>query len=166
MGCHFQLQGIFQTQGSNPRLLHFLHWQVDFLLKQVMLIMGTQHRSTREREMLGKQIVYVDLGTRNLSYYSPSPANARIVLDLVCFPSEFLFEQDWEQDDHSVHSLTTQSIRQGISHAICSGGGDAGQRLPDTSSPVINQIKTAADEWKTEASPGTFRFISSSMTSA
>ena len=59
-----------------------------------MSIMGTQHRSTREREMLGKQIVYLDLGTRNLSYYSPSPANARIVLDLVCFPSEFLFEQD------------------------------------------------------------------------
>ena len=82
------------AQGSNPCLLHFLHWQVDFLLKQIMSIMGTQHRSTREREMLGKQIVYLDLGTRNLSYYSPSPANARIVLDLVCFPSEFLFEQD------------------------------------------------------------------------
>ena len=116
--------------------------------------------------MLGKQIVYLDLGTRNLSYYSPSPANARIVLDLVCFPSEFLFEQDWEQGDHSVHSLTTQSTRQGISQAICSGGGDAGQRLPDTSSPVINQIKTDADECKTEASPGTLRFTSSSVTSA
>ena len=30
-GCHFQLQGIFQTQGSNPRLLHLLYWQVDSL---------------------------------------------------------------------------------------------------------------------------------------
>ena len=28
VGCHFLLQGIFQTQGSNPRLLH---WQVDSL---------------------------------------------------------------------------------------------------------------------------------------
>ena len=27
MGCHALLQGIFPTQGSNPRLLHFLHWQ-------------------------------------------------------------------------------------------------------------------------------------------
>ena len=27
-GCHFLLQGIFQTQGSNPRLLCLLHWQV------------------------------------------------------------------------------------------------------------------------------------------
>ena len=25
MGCHFFLQGIFQTQGSNPCLLHLLH---------------------------------------------------------------------------------------------------------------------------------------------
>ena len=27
-GCHFFLQGIFLSQGSNPRLLHLLHWQV------------------------------------------------------------------------------------------------------------------------------------------
>ena len=30
--CHFCLQGLFLTQGSNPCLLHFLHWQVDSLL--------------------------------------------------------------------------------------------------------------------------------------
>ena len=29
VGCHFLLQGIFLTQGSN---LHLLHWQVDSLL--------------------------------------------------------------------------------------------------------------------------------------
>ena len=28
VGCHFLLQGIFPTQGSNPNLLH---WQVDYL---------------------------------------------------------------------------------------------------------------------------------------
>ena len=28
MGCHFLLQGIFPTHGSNP---HLLHWQVDSL---------------------------------------------------------------------------------------------------------------------------------------
>ena len=27
MGCHFLLQGISPTQGSNSRLLHLLHWQ-------------------------------------------------------------------------------------------------------------------------------------------
>ena len=31
MGCHALLQGIFPTQGSNPRLLCLLHWQVDYL---------------------------------------------------------------------------------------------------------------------------------------
>ena len=31
MGCHALFQGIFQTQGLNPRLLCFLHWQVGSL---------------------------------------------------------------------------------------------------------------------------------------
>ena len=31
VGCHVLLQGIFPTQGSNPSLLHLLHWQVDSL---------------------------------------------------------------------------------------------------------------------------------------
>ena len=26
VGCHFLLQGIFPTQGSNPRLLPLQHW--------------------------------------------------------------------------------------------------------------------------------------------
>ena len=29
-GYHFLLKEIFPTQGLNPRLLHFLHWQADF----------------------------------------------------------------------------------------------------------------------------------------
>ena len=32
VGCHFLLQGIFPTQGSNPCLLSLLHWQADALL--------------------------------------------------------------------------------------------------------------------------------------
>ena len=31
LGCHFLLQGIFQTQGSNPGLLCLLQWQVGSL---------------------------------------------------------------------------------------------------------------------------------------
>ena len=31
VGCHFLLQGIFSNQGSNPHLLHLLHWQADHL---------------------------------------------------------------------------------------------------------------------------------------
>ena len=32
VGCHALFQGIFPTQGSNPRLLCLLNWQEDFLL--------------------------------------------------------------------------------------------------------------------------------------
>ena len=32
VGCCALLQGIFPTQGSNPRLLYLLHWQVGSLL--------------------------------------------------------------------------------------------------------------------------------------
>ena len=31
VGCHAILQGIFPTQGLNPRLLRLLHWQVGSL---------------------------------------------------------------------------------------------------------------------------------------
>ena len=31
VGCHFLLQGIFQTQGLNLHLLWLLHWQADSL---------------------------------------------------------------------------------------------------------------------------------------
>ena len=31
VGCHFLLQGIFPTQGSNPCLLYLANWQVDSL---------------------------------------------------------------------------------------------------------------------------------------
>ena len=31
VGCHALPQGIFLTQGSNPHLLHLLHWQADSL---------------------------------------------------------------------------------------------------------------------------------------
>ena len=31
MGCHALLQGIFPTQGSNPQLLHLLHWKAGSL---------------------------------------------------------------------------------------------------------------------------------------
>ena len=31
VGCHAFLQGMFPTQGSNPRLLCLLHWQANSL---------------------------------------------------------------------------------------------------------------------------------------
>ena len=29
VGCHFLLQGIFLTEGSNPHVFHLWHWQAD-----------------------------------------------------------------------------------------------------------------------------------------
>ena len=41
VGCHFLLQGIFPSQGSNPGILHLLHWQVGSL---PLLPPGIRHR--------------------------------------------------------------------------------------------------------------------------
>ena len=57
VGCHALLQGIFLTEGSNPRLLSLLHWQVGSLpgkpdaslsncsVKQLLLIVLTNSLS-------------------------------------------------------------------------------------------------------------------------
>ena len=60
VGCHFLLQGIFLTQGSNPSLLCLLHWQSDSLplhhlrtqVKRWMEV-GGGTSDTEEREMTG-----------------------------------------------------------------------------------------------------------------
>ena len=45
VGCHFLLQGIFPTQGSNPHLSSLLHWQLGSLplapLGKPFIILGT-----------------------------------------------------------------------------------------------------------------------------
>jgi len=38
MCCHFLLQGIFPSQGSNSHLQHLLHWQVDSLPIRVWVL--------------------------------------------------------------------------------------------------------------------------------
>ena len=38
MDCHFLLQGIFLTQGSNPCLLSLLHWKAD---SKLLVLPGT-----------------------------------------------------------------------------------------------------------------------------
>ena len=43
VGCHFLLQGIFLTQGSNPRLLRVWHWQADSLpLCHLLFLISSQ----------------------------------------------------------------------------------------------------------------------------
>ena len=51
--CHFLLQGIFPTQGSNPCLLHLLNWQADSLSLQHL---GSSAESQYIDEILGNDI--------------------------------------------------------------------------------------------------------------
>ena len=51
VGCHFLLQGIFLTQGSSPRLLNLLHWQVDSL--------PLRHMGSHTTCILASQIFYL-----------------------------------------------------------------------------------------------------------
>ena len=56
VGCHFLLQGIFPTQGSNLWLLCLLHWQVDSLplalpVKSHIYISGAQQPAGGEEPM-------------------------------------------------------------------------------------------------------------------
>ena len=46
MSCHFLLQGIFLTQGSNPHFLQLLHWQVNSYHWR-------EEKGTTEDEMVG-----------------------------------------------------------------------------------------------------------------
>ena len=41
VGCHTLIQGIFLTQGGNPRLLYLLHWQAELPLAPPGKIWGT-----------------------------------------------------------------------------------------------------------------------------
>ena len=58
VGCHFLLQGIFLTQGSNPSLLHLLH------CRQILY-----HWATRESESESHSVVSNSLQPHGL--YSP-----------------------------------------------------------------------------------------------
>ena len=55
MGCHFLLQGIFLTQGSNP---HLLHWAslVAQLVKNLPAVQETQFRSLGWEDPLEKEM--------------------------------------------------------------------------------------------------------------
>ena len=54
VGCHFLLQGIFPTQGSNPRLLNVLRWQTGSLPlvppgEALIQVHHLQRKSTRKK---------------------------------------------------------------------------------------------------------------------
>lgn len=60
---------------------------------------------------------------------------------LLWLPSAILLEHEWEHGDHWDHSLSTQSVAQGISQTMTSGRGSSEQRWYGTSSPRANKTK-------------------------
>ena len=61
--CHFLLQGVFLTQGSNPHLLCLLHWQADSLPLSHL-------RSSQDREV-SENLSFVSDSLQPHGLYSP-----------------------------------------------------------------------------------------------
>ena len=88
-GGHFLLQGIFPTQGSNPRLLYLLHWQVIFFFFNHWCHLG----SLNPIEVPSNQVDTMKEGAMRSSHadsclFSPSPNT---------FASSFLFTKTWRK---------------------------------------------------------------------
>ena len=65
VGCHFFLQGIFLTQGSNLHVLRLLCWQMDSL---PLSHLGRQHRAEvcAYRLLRGSQVSELPEGVRSV----------------------------------------------------------------------------------------------------
>ena len=91
MHSHFLLQGILPTQGSNPRLLDLLHWQVDSLPLSHLgsPIIKVDNFNKNYIEILGYTVFLVIRKPRDsqvaLVVKNP-PANARDVRDIGSIP--------------------------------------------------------------------------------
>ena len=70
MGCHALVQGIFPTQGSNPRLLRLLHWQADSLPR---VPPGPQ---TRTESPASSQMQTIDLRVISAEEINPESGKA------------------------------------------------------------------------------------------
>ena len=74
VGCHFLLQGIFLTQGSNLHLLCLLHWQADSLplshLGSLIRMLESQNAFSHEAERYTHNSYQKKSGTIDLIYTS------------------------------------------------------------------------------------------------
>ena len=77
-GCHFLLQGTFQTQGLNP---HLSHWQVDSLLLSHLgspeLLRASLHWSAKWGMMMGNPLPHPGLYQGRLKIKMNPPLDSR-----------------------------------------------------------------------------------------
>ena len=97
-GCHFLLQNIFLTQGSNAHLLCLLHWQVDSLPLHYLEIRKQLHQINKQPAatphiLSPSQEHLCGMDTFYLRYYQCFPLNGIISIS-VCtsFFSLFSFK--------------------------------------------------------------------------
>ena len=94
VGCHFLLQGIFPTQGSNPHLLGLLCWQVHFLSTgppEPWAKPNSQHLSTLLLPTRGKRDIINTEG------------NAIIQVDSLSFPENYSHKVTMTVPSHSFY---------------------------------------------------------------
>ena len=89
VGCHFLLQGIFPTQGSNPHLLHLQHWQVGSLSqappgKLVSVIIAERCKAIR----MQKSFSVVALSIFPASLLSSTPLPRPLLFFILCSSQE------------------------------------------------------------------------------
>ena len=73
VGCNFFFQGIFPTQGSNPCLLHLLHWQIDSLPLSHMGSPRTSHPPHQKLVTTLYSLLFINIRGAVESAWSYSP---------------------------------------------------------------------------------------------
>ena len=105
VGCHFLLQGIFRTQGSNPRLLHLLHWQEDSL---PLCHLGIREDTWSGEMLSGKTCC-------SLRQISSDPAVFTVCRDLTPNHNNYMRDQTEQTDRQSV---VIQKITHNVSEYL------------------------------------------------
>ena len=72
VGCSFLLQGIFPTQGSNPYLLHLLHWQAGSL--------PLSHLEAPQDVSCGKACNFSVIELKDMNFVHPKAIKLELVI--------------------------------------------------------------------------------------
>ena len=129
MGCHFLLQGVFPTQGSN---LSLLHWQADSLITAPPgKPLGRSNGRESEAEFSLALGLWADL---NVSLATCSaPACEAMPLPFLWLPlSPHISPSHWSR-----HSIMSWDVTAGLKHG-------AFQRIGLSQSVTVTMIQTQA----------------------
>ena len=107
VGCHFLLQGIFSTQGSNPHLLRVWHWQADSLPLCHLLFLISSQADDGLSEIYSTEWVS---GFYNRCEWSPSMVDGQRVVVWTHPGRIWRFEDDKRYDHLSLNLFLLLSL--------------------------------------------------------